>query len=71
MHYLISLLLSITLLFSISPLTSAFSGNFELSDIVVSSPCQVDPKSTASTYIERESGPLIISHLHLHHDEKQ
>ncbi|EHY55402.1 hypothetical protein HRR83_008845 [Exophiala dermatitidis] len=33
-------------------MVAAFSGNFELTNLVVSSPFQADPKSTESTYVE-------------------
>jgi hypothetical protein len=35
--------------------TAAFSGNFELTNLVVSSPFQADPYSIESTYVECES----------------
>lgn len=36
----------------ITSITSAFSGNFELTSLVVASPFQADPYSTESTHIE-------------------
>ncbi|KIW74605.1 hypothetical protein Z517_11375 [Fonsecaea pedrosoi CBS 271.37] len=36
----------------LSSAASAFSGNFELTNIVVSSPFEADPTSTQSTYIQ-------------------
>ncbi|EXJ85854.1 hypothetical protein A1O1_06223 [Capronia coronata CBS 617.96] len=44
-------LLTVVAAFS-SSIVAAFSGNFEMANVVVSSPFQADIKSTESTYIE-------------------
>ncbi|OQV04452.1 hypothetical protein CLAIMM_09334 isoform 3 [Cladophialophora immunda] len=42
----------LTFIALLSSAASAFSGNFELTNVVVSSPFQADPTSTQSTYVQ-------------------
>ena len=49
---MLSLSFFLTFVAILSPtLVSAFSGNFELTNLVVSSPFQADPKSTEGSYV--------------------
>jgi hypothetical protein len=50
-----SYLTSLVLLHLVSGLASAFKGNFELSNVTVASPCEADPSSTESSYVECQS----------------
>ncbi|KAL6246005.1 hypothetical protein RBB50_007158 [Rhinocladiella similis] len=47
-----SILISAALL--IAPLTTAFSGNFEVTNVVVSSPSQANSNSTEGTFVQLE-----------------
>lgn len=58
-----SILISAALL--IAPLTTAFSGNFEVTNVVVSSPSQANSNSTEGTFVQRKLPLSSPSSYHL------
>ena len=62
---LASLLASIAM--STISIAAAFSGNFEISDLYVDSPCQVDATSTANSTVTCKSHAVSVIKAHSLH----